>query len=418
MKASTPKIPKTPFIAAFSVGAVLFSAHAGGGFATGNQANTYYVGLGWTGVLSAIVAMLLLTLTMREAMIMYNSRGLKTYKQLFETLYHPFDKLEWAFEIFFYIMVLMAVAAAISGAASALNNYFTLDYYVGVVVVGLIVLALTIFGAGIVRAASTYMGLAILVTAISIYVIGIFKSDSSIFSVLAADFRTTGFANIPKAVLNAFTYAGFQCVTLPTMVACGTTMRSKNGCAKAMRISFVMNAVALVLSVFMLLSWQGVYTSVEGGATIPTLTVCKVIGMPAMVAVYGTCLLLCLISTGVTTIFGFVARFEKLRIFRGIKSAPVPQRHRLRLYHRPLHDHLHGRPHQYYQVRLRLLRLPGHRRGGDSLPHCGRLQKPQILPRARLCRRRGGDCAGVSGGDPPRYRGRKLKPVFPNHTTL
>ena len=50
MKASTPKIPKTPFIAAFSVGAVLFSAHAGGGFATGNQANTYYVGLGWTGV--------------------------------------------------------------------------------------------------------------------------------------------------------------------------------------------------------------------------------------------------------------------------------------------------------------------------------------------------------------------------------
>ena len=42
-------VPKTPFFAAFSVGAVLFSAHAGGGFATGNQANTYYVGLGWAG---------------------------------------------------------------------------------------------------------------------------------------------------------------------------------------------------------------------------------------------------------------------------------------------------------------------------------------------------------------------------------
>ena len=38
---------KTPFVVAFSVGAVLFSAHAGGGFATGNQANTYYIGLGW-----------------------------------------------------------------------------------------------------------------------------------------------------------------------------------------------------------------------------------------------------------------------------------------------------------------------------------------------------------------------------------
>ena len=272
----------------FSVGAVLFSSHAGGGFATGNQANTYYVGLGWTGIISAIAAMLLLTLTMREAMIMYNSRGLTSYKQLFETLYHPFDKIEWAFEVFFYIMVLMAVAAAISGAASALNNYFTVNYYIGVAIVGVIVLMLTIFGAGIVRAASTYMGMAILVTAISIYVIGIFKSDSSIFSVLAADFETTGFMNMPKAILNAFTYAGFQCVTLPTMIACGTTMKNKAGCAKAMWISFVMNAVALVLSVFMLMSWQSVYTAVEGGSTIPTLTVCKIIGIPDTLITSGT----------------------------------------------------------------------------------------------------------------------------------
>ena len=319
----TRTIPKTPFFAAFSVGAVLFSAHAGGGFATGNQANTYYVGLGWAGIVSAIVAMLLLTLTMREAMIMYNSRGLTSYKQLFETLYHPFDKIEWLFEIFFYIMVLMAVAAAISGAASALRSYFGVNYYLGVVAVGCLVLLLTIFGAGIVRAASTYMGIAILVTAITIYAIGIFKSESPLFTVLSADFQTTGSANVPKAIFNAFTYAGFQCVTLPTMIACGTTMRSKQGCAKAMWISFVMNAVALVLSVFMLICWRGVYTAVDGGTTIPTLTVCNAMSIRALTAVYGVCLMLCLISTGVTTIFGFVARFEKLPMFRGIQSAPV-----------------------------------------------------------------------------------------------
>lgn len=316
-------ISKTPFAIAFSVGAVLFSAHAGGGFATGNQANTYYVGLGWAGVIAAVAAMLLLTLTMRQAMIMYNARGLTSYKQLFETLYHPLDKIEWLFELFFYIMVLMAVAAAISGAASAMNGYFGLNYYLGIVVVGIVVLLLTIFGAGIVRAASTYMGIAILITAITIYVIGIFKSDSPITAVLAADFAEKGFANMPKAIINAFTYAGFQCVTLPTMIACGTPLRNGKGCGKAMWISFAMNTVALVLSVFMLLSWQGVYTSVEGGTTIPTLTSCNAMGMPWLTVIYGVCLLLCLISTGVTTIFGFVARFEKLPLFRGIKSAPV-----------------------------------------------------------------------------------------------
>ena len=122
------KAQKVGKMAIFSVGAVLFSAHAGGGFATGNQANTYYVGLGWTGIVSAIIAMLLLILTMREAMVMYNQRNLTSAKELFENLYHPFDKLEILFEIFFNIMVLMAVAAAISGAASALQQYFGFNY--------------------------------------------------------------------------------------------------------------------------------------------------------------------------------------------------------------------------------------------------------------------------------------------------
>lgn len=313
---------KGSFALAFSVGSVLFSAHAGGGFATGNQANTYYVGLGWLGPISAVIAMLLLTLTMREAMIMYNSRGLKSHKELFETLYHPLDKCYVLFDVFFYIMVLMAVAAAISGAASALNQYFGLNYYIGIVIVGALVLLLTIFGADLVRKVSTYMGIAILVTAITIYTIGIFKSKT-LFTVMSADFSAVGFKNIPKAILNAFTYAGFQCVTLPTMIACGTPLKGKKNCSKSMWISFVMNSVALVLSVFMLMSWKGYYSSVEGGSTIPTLTVCTEMGMKWLTVIYGICLLLCLISTGVTTTFGFVARFENHKVFKKIKSQRV-----------------------------------------------------------------------------------------------
>ena len=313
---------KGSFARALSVGSVLFSAHAGGGFATGNQANTYYVGLGWLGPISAVIAMLLLTLTMREAMIMYNSRGLKSHKELFETLYHPLDKCYVLFEVFFYIMVLMAVAAAISGAASALNQYFGLNYYIGIVIVGALVLLLTIFGADLVRKVSTYMGIAILVTAITIYTIGIFKSKT-LFTVMSADFSAVGFKNIPKAILNAFTYAGFQCVTLPTMIACGTPLKGKKNCSKSMWISFVMNSVALVLSVFMLMSWKGYYSSVEGGSTIPTLTVCTEMGMKWLTVIYGICLLLCLISTGVTTTFGFVARFENHKVFKKIKSQRV-----------------------------------------------------------------------------------------------
>ena len=146
----------------FSVGAVLFSSHAGGGFATGNQENVYFVSLGWLGPITAIITMLLFTLTIKEAMNMYNSRHLTSYRQLFQNLYSPFKGIEYLFEAFFYIMVLMAVSATISGAASAINAQTGLNYYAGIGIVGTIIFFLTIFGAGLVRRATTYMGMAIL----------------------------------------------------------------------------------------------------------------------------------------------------------------------------------------------------------------------------------------------------------------
>lgn len=121
---------------------------------------------------------------------------------------------------------------------------------------------------------------------------------------------------MPKAITNAFVYAGFQCVTMPTMVACATPLPNSKGCKKAMWISFAMNAVVLVLSVFMLLTWKDVYTGADGGTVIPTLTSCNAMSINWLTTIYGVCLLLCLISTGVTTIFGFVTRFEKLEIFQ------------------------------------------------------------------------------------------------------
>ncbi|EGY79436.1 hypothetical protein [Peptoniphilus indolicus] len=314
MKASSKSI-----FTAISVGMVLFSAHAGGGFATGNQANTFFISLGWPGIISAILAIFLLTATMREAMIMFNQRGISSYKELFKTLLHPFDKLSVFFEIFFYIMVVMAIAAAISGAASALQEYFAINYQFYVVVVGMLVLSLTIFGANLVRKASTFMGMAILITAVSIYTLGSFQGENFV-TVLTKDFGSCGFKNLPKAILNSFVYAGFQCVTLPTMIVCGKVLEDRSQVGKAMKFSFAVNSIALVLSIVMLNSWKSFYTTVEGGTTLPTLMVTNAIGWKWLFAIYGVCLVLCLISTGVTTTFGFVSRFENSKLLNKIAS--------------------------------------------------------------------------------------------------
>ncbi|NLY21515.1 MAG: hypothetical protein GXZ08_09575 [Tissierellia bacterium] len=302
-----------------TIALVLFSSHAGGGFATGNQANTYFVNLGWTGIVSAVISMALLTLMLKEAIVMYNSRGLKSYKELFETLYHPFDKLEILFEVFYYIMVVMVIATTISGASSALEEYFSINYSLTVLIVGVVTLVFTIFGAGLLRAVGGLMGIGILVTALLIYVMGSFMGDG-MFQVVKLDFSLNGFSKIPQAVMNGFVYAGFQCVQLPAMVSCSGILKSEKEVSTSMKISFVINALALGLSVAMLLTWKGFYSAVEGGTTLPTLTVTQAMGFKWMTAVYAVLLVLCLISSGVSVTFGFVSRFENMKLLSNVKS--------------------------------------------------------------------------------------------------
>ncbi len=307
---------KMSFMGVFAVSCVLFGSHAGGGFATGNQATQYYVGAGWLSPLMAILAMGLLSLTIRECMVMYNSRGLKSYKELFETLYHPLDKLEWVFEIYFYIMVICAVGAVIAGAASLFETIGIMPYVAAVIVVGAILLALTIFGAKLVSQASTVMSVFILLCCAVIFLMGIGAKIPEISSAFTVRENPQGFL---KPILNAFTYAGFQAVVIPTMISCGKPLKNSKNASRAMFWAFVMNSIALVLSVVMLLGWYADFTA-AGQSTLPSLFICKALGKPYLYWFYNLSLFLCFISTGVTTVFGFVSRFESIKILSRIKN--------------------------------------------------------------------------------------------------
>ncbi|MDR7869397.1 MAG: hypothetical protein RIN55_00960 [Tissierellaceae bacterium] len=307
------------FTSAIAVASVLFGSHAGGGFATGNQATQYYVQYGWAAPIMAILAMALLTLTIRECIIMYNSRGLTSYKELFQTLYHPFDKLSFLFDIYFYVMVLCAVGAVIAGAASLLNTTYSIPYVSAVLSVGAVLLILTIFGASLVAKASTIMSVGILTSCAVIFMLGINAKIPEISDIFIT---RTGSANIPQGILKAFTYAGFQSVVIPTMISCGTVLKSPKEVSKSMVISFIINSVALVLSVIMLLGWYTEFTQV-GQTTLPTLYITEQLGRPYIFWAYNICLFLCFISTGVTTIFGFVSKFEKTKILSAINKVVV-----------------------------------------------------------------------------------------------
>lgn len=319
MERQKQSAPNMKFAGAFSVACVLFGSHAGGGFATGNQATQYYVQYGWTAPFMAVLAMALLTLTIRECMIMYNSRGLGSYKELFQNLYHPFDKLSILFDIYFYTMVLCAVGAVIAGAASLLSKTYGVPYVYAVLFIGAILLALTIYGAAMVSRASTVMSMGILASCAIIFIMGINARLPEIGTIFAVRESSSG---IYRGILKAFTYAGFQSVVIPTMISCGRSLKTKKEVSRSMMIAFVINSIALILSVIMLLGWYAEYKA-AGEATLPSLFITKQLGKPYVYWAYNISLFLCFISTGVTTIYGFVDKFEKVKVLSGIKKVIV-----------------------------------------------------------------------------------------------
>ncbi len=321
------------FSAVFGVAAVLFGSHAGGGFATGNQESQFYVRFGWVAPITAVLAMVLLTATLREAIIMYNNNDCKNYKELFRELWNPYPQLEILWEIYYYLMVTIAVGAVIAASASVFQT-LGVNYYLGILIVGVVLLLLTIFGAKVVTSAAGIMSIIILVCCFYIFITGIDIKSAEISTIMSEQqFWYDGSPIVPFLLI--FTYAGFQSVVIPTLTASSRQMlRNRKQATWAMFVSFLMNAIALGLAVTMILGWHGDIMAADAAAkaaaeaagteavkiAVPTLFVAQHVGSKVILFAYEISLFLCLMSTGVACIFGMVNRFQDAEKLMFIKS--------------------------------------------------------------------------------------------------
>lgn len=302
-----------PISSMIMVASVQFGSHAGSGFASGNQADKYFIQTGYIGLLTPVIAVALMTLVAREAIAMYNNHKCRNYMDLFRELYHPFDKLAVVFEIWFNIMVLVSASSVLAGAAELLKELNILPYLVTAVLVGIILLFLVIFGESVVARASTLFTVIILITCFAIFFTGIAEKG---IPAIAETIRASG---APQGhvlpILSAFSYAGFCLTVIPSLITTGAVLKNRRNAGGAMLISFFMNLIPLMLSVVMLFGWSADYRA-AGRATLPTLYITEQLGSTVLFLCYNICLLLCMLSTGVTTTFGFVSRFRDLEFLK------------------------------------------------------------------------------------------------------
>ncbi len=303
----------------FSIASVWFGSHAGGGFASGNQATQYFVQYGWYAPIMAFLAMVVLGLVLREVMIMTNTTGYTTYKDVFCHLFAPYTKLEILFEIYFYIIVICAVSACFAGAGELFADY-GIPYMTGIIIVTVLTIILVMFGANLVAKASGVMSIIIIVAICIIYISGIVGRPDGISQV----YSEMKYNNVGGAIWKVFVYAGFQCVVVPAIIGTSGVLKNKKACSKAALIGTLMNGIALGLSCVMLLAWYDTGADsylATGNTAVPTLYVAKQLGVSALPICYAIALCMCFISTAVTSIYGLIPRFQKsIKVFQGMDS--------------------------------------------------------------------------------------------------
>ena len=299
-------VTKGTLAAGFSVASVWFGTHVGAGFATGNQVLSYYVNYGWTAAIYPLISMGVLAYVIYVIMKFARLRGLDNYNDTFRELWQPYPQLAISFEIFYIIIILAAVAAAINGAALLVQEFVPALGIVGsTIIVAAVLILLCLFGVKLIIAASTVLTVGIIVTAGLMIIVGISNRPDAVFSAFSQPLNNPGEGFWRGVVI----YCGFQCVSIPPMIAAAVTLNQK-GVKKAGILGGIMNGGMLALSGLMLLGWKDDIIA-AGQQALPNLFICNEIGWSWLVACYSILLFCAFISTCVTLIYTMILRIDK-----------------------------------------------------------------------------------------------------------
>jgi uncharacterized membrane protein YkvI len=105
-------------------------------------------------------------------------------------------------------------------------------------------------------------------------------------------------------------------VVLPAFIACAREVKTYKTADELTLMGFVMNGGYLALGALLLVLWQGRSGMDFNQITLPNLEICNALGGGWLYWCYFITLVLAFVSTGVSCIFGMVARLEH-KIFIG-----------------------------------------------------------------------------------------------------
>jgi uncharacterized membrane protein YkvI len=291
-----------PFV---GIAAVWFGTHAGPGVASGKQVATYFSSYGKIGMLTPVFAMALLGLAMYFAIEYSRVNKLHDFKTFTNKFFHPYEKLFSAFfEISFLVTSLLAPGLCIATSAKLFQQFFGLNIWAGTVLMVLLSVVLVIYGAEIVKAASTALTVGILVVIGLIVVLGISASKGAI----STNWAATSFSDhsLTGGLWLAITYAGFQSTgNIGNCISVSQGLNSKKESMMSAALGTCLNALMLVAIVLVNFAYQP--ESIK--SLLPNYYIVQQIGLPVLETVYVIFVVMASLSTIIAFAFALVARY-------------------------------------------------------------------------------------------------------------
>lgn len=297
----------------FSMAAVWFATHCGGGFATGNQEVNFFVKYGWVALFLPIVAMILLGWAHRNALVLAKDYKTYNYKSYGDALFHPYEKyFSIVFEIGFILLVACGVSTAIAGAGALLKSTMGIPYGVGIVLVGIVLLLLTTYGGDLIIKVLSLKTYFLIVTLLILCVLGLQMGSFRITQVIGA--KEAFGTNFLEAVWLMLIYVGFQSFTAMPIISVAHRIKTTQECNWFMFFGSILNGVFLVAICIMLMG----FTPDVLKETLPVYYVCTQLGLPWLKVLYSVILFVALLGTAISLVFSAVARFEGVWPAKGV----------------------------------------------------------------------------------------------------
>ncbi len=309
------------------VASVWMGTHFGPGVASGTQLNQYYVGFGIPGIIMTLVAMALL--------------GFALYCSMeFSRIYKAYDYESWVtklfnnkyvvilFDVSFFVTIISAAGGSLNAIATLLQDFWGINYWVGVGIVIVVSMLLCAFGAELVRKSSAYMMFVVVGVLLLIMALVIAAGDADLKGAVENQAANLGAdmsaSNWLKALWQAIIYGSFQATIVANIASVADTLPDRRESRRAAITGYIANTGLLLVLCMMLFSFTNVYAVTN--EDLPFYSILARLNMGWLTTVYIIVVFIAVISTVVGFAFAGVARFGKYYRPAGKKHLAHPLR--------------------------------------------------------------------------------------------